>query len=78
VAAAQLVQLWRTPGPQAHTLPLHATWRTWALGLAAALVAQTVYSQFDAVAMGAKPNFLFWWLFALVLGSANWGLGARR
>jgi putative inorganic carbon (hco3(-)) transporter len=69
--AAQLVQLGHTPGPSDGTLPLQGTWRTWALGIGCALAAQTVYSQLDAVAMGSKPNFLFWWLLALVLGSAN-------
>jgi O-antigen ligase len=39
-----------------------------AVGLLAALGAQTVYSQLDAVTMGAKTNFLFWWLLALSLG----------
>ena len=69
--AAQLVELGRTPGPADGTLPLQGAWRTWALGIGCALAAQTVYSQLDAVAMGSKPNFLFWWLLALVLGSAN-------
>ena len=45
----------------------------WAVGLLGILVGQTVYSMFDAVAMGAKVNFLFWYLFALVfaVGQGN-------
>ncbi|MBI3960581.1 MAG: O-antigen ligase family protein [Chloroflexi bacterium] len=40
--------------------------RVWAIGLLGVLVAQTVYSMADAVALGSKVNFLFWWLFALI------------
>ena len=40
--------------------------RVWAVGLLGILVGQTVYSMFDAVAMGSKVNFLFWYLFALL------------
>ncbi len=39
----------------------------WALGLTGALVAHTVYSQLDAVTMGAKTNLMWWWMFGLVL-----------
>ncbi len=41
------------------------------LGLLSVLVAQSIYSQLDAVAMGAKTNFLFWYLLALILGLGN-------
>lgn len=42
----------------------------WAIGLLGIMVSQTTYSIADAVAMGSKVNFLYWWLFALffVLG----------
>ncbi|RLT43841.1 MAG: hypothetical protein DWI57_03820 [Chloroflexi bacterium] len=40
--------------------------KVWASALLGVLVAQTVYSMADAVAMGSKVNFLFWWLFALI------------
>ena len=43
--------------------------QVWVIGFAGCLVASTTYGQLDAVAMGAKTNFLFWYLFALVLGS---------
>jgi len=72
VAVVQIVGLWRVPATSPAALPLQATWRTWAIGLAGCLVAQTVYSQLDAVAMGAKPNFLLWFLFALIFAAANW------
>ena len=45
--------------------------RVWALGLLASLVGQTAYSQLDAVAMGAKTNFAWWWLLALCLAMGN-------
>lgn len=40
--------------------------KIWAIGLLGVLAAQTIYSMADAVAMGSKVNFLFWWLFALI------------
>jgi putative inorganic carbon (hco3(-)) transporter len=46
-------------------------WRVWSYGFAGCLISQTIYSQFDVVAMGSKPNFLFWLLLALILGCAN-------
>ena len=55
VLVVQIVQLWRAPQPATGALPLQATWRTWAIGLAGCLVAQTVYSQLDAVAVVAIP-----------------------
>ena len=74
VAVVQIVRVWREAQPATAALPLQATWRTWAIGLAGCLVAQTVYSQLDAVAMGSKPNFLLWFLFALTFGAANLAL----
>lgn len=50
-------------------------WRLWALGFAASLTAQTVYSLTDTVAMGSKPNVLFWYLLALILGTAGLMVG---
>lgn len=46
--------------------------RVWALGLLGALVAQTVYSQLDAVTMGAKTNFMWWWMFGLIFTLGYW------
>lgn len=58
--------------------------RLWATGFLAALLAQSVYSLTDAVALGSKPGFLLWYLLALMVtrrkpsrrqhrGSVNWG-----
>ena len=41
------------------------------IGLLGCLVASSIYGLFDAVAMGAKTNFIFWYLFALVFGLAS-------
>lgn len=38
----------------------------YAIGLTGCLVAQSVYSMSDTVAMGSKPNFIFWYLLALL------------
>lgn len=40
--------------------------RSLALGLAGGLLAHGVYGLTDAVALGAKPGFLWWWLLALI------------
>jgi O-antigen ligase len=62
LAVAQSIMLWwRVP---------FAGSRPWALGLVAALAGQAVYSLADAVALGAKTNFLFWFLLALLSGAA--------
>ena len=60
IAIEQGVSLWRT-------VPFEQS-RYWTIGLMAALIGQTVYSLGDAVSMGAKPNFLNWYLLALVIG----------
>lgn len=40
--------------------------RAWSIGLWGCLIAQSVYSLLDAVAMGSKPNLFFWMLLALI------------
>lgn len=70
----QLWLLWRkssNPVCPAALDPTNWTWRIRAVGFAGCLIAQTVYSQLDAVTLGAKTNFMFWYLFALVYGTAN-------
>ena len=42
--------------------------RTLSLGLAGGMLAHGVYGLTDAVALGAKPGFLWWWLLALIAG----------
>lgn len=66
VAAVQLVAGWKST-PAA---------RPWVIGLGGSLVGQVVFSLFDAVAMGAKTNFMFWLFMALVFALGN--LTARR
>jgi putative inorganic carbon (HCO3(-)) transporter len=45
--------------------------RNYILGFIGCVVAQTIYSQLDAISLGAKTNFMFWYLFALIYGTAN-------
>ena len=45
--------------------------RVWSSGFLGTLVAQSIYSMTDAVAMGSKVNFVFWWLFALIFTVAQ-------
>ncbi len=59
VMAALLWQSWR----QAESLWLRAL----ALGFAGSLAAYFVYGQVDAVALGAKPGFIFWLLLGLIV-----------
>lgn len=44
----------------------------WILGLAGGLIAHLFYGLNDAVALGAKPGFLFWMLLGLIAGIPNW------
>jgi O-antigen ligase len=63
LAIFQCTRLWRrTDWPES---------RVWAVGFLGALLAQTVYSLADAVSMGAKTNFLFWYLFALIFATVS-------
>jgi putative inorganic carbon (HCO3(-)) transporter len=43
-------------------------WRLLALGLLVGLLAHFLFGITDAVALGAKPGFLFWWLLAMACG----------
>jgi O-antigen ligase len=70
VAFAQTAFLWfHNDNPSLTGWPWTA--RTLAVGFLGCLVAQLIYSQLDAVAMGAKTNFMFWYLLALIFGVAN-------
>ena len=69
VYAAEILQLVRL----AHLPAQRPIWsqfpyltpRVLAIGWMGCLVGQTFYSLFDAVAMGSKPNFVWWWWLAL-------------
>lgn len=74
-AAVQLVRLWRWRTDGRNGAPPYGAGRIWATGLAGSLLAQTVYSQLDAVAMGAKTSFMFWYLLAMIMGLANLAAG---
>ena len=40
----------------------------WVLGLGGGLLAHMLYGLTDAVALGAKPGFMFWMLLGLITG----------
>ena len=63
-AAAGLTLLWRRPQIDLGFRILNT--RLLAIGLAGCLIAQSIYSLFDAVSFGAKTHFFFWYLFALI------------
>ena len=43
-------------------------WRLLAMGVFGGLLAHFLFGLTDAVAVGAKPGFLFWWLLAMAFG----------
>jgi putative inorganic carbon (HCO3(-)) transporter len=45
--------------------------RIWAVGLGGSLVGQLIFGQLDAVALGAKTDFFFWYFLALVFVLGN-------
>jgi O-antigen ligase len=71
----QVAALWHYRAGSGDQAAPIVPWRIWALGFAASLAAQTVFSLTDTVAMGSKPNVLFWYLLALVLGTATLTVG---
>ena len=44
------------------------TWHLLGLGVLGGLIAHFLFGVTDAVALGAKPGFLFWWLLAMAYG----------
>ena len=44
------------------------TWHLLGLGVLGGLMAHFLFGFTDAVALGAKPGFLFWWLLAMAFG----------
>jgi putative inorganic carbon (HCO3(-)) transporter len=57
-----------TVGMLARTMQAGGTMRLLALGLLGGLLAHFIFGMTDAVALGAKPGFLFWWLLGMVYG----------
>jgi putative inorganic carbon (HCO3(-)) transporter len=55
-------------GMLARTMQAGGTMRLLALGLLGGLLAHFIFGMTDAVALGAKPGFLFWWLLGMVYG----------
>jgi len=75
-AIVQLVRLAHLPAPKEGACLIWpqlpgVTPRVLTTGWMGCMVAQTVYSLFDAVAMGSKPNFVWWWWMALIFAAAN-------
>ncbi len=75
-----------TPGPSPPPLGPPQTWegggggvgeragvRAVALGLLSGLVGLHVYGLADALALGSRPNFLFWWMLGLLAALAGEG-----
>ncbi len=69
LAAWALYRLWQNPARIGPEWPGWLTWRVLAAGWMGCVVAHSVYSQFDAVALGSKPGFLLWLLFALIFAA---------
>jgi putative inorganic carbon (HCO3(-)) transporter len=62
-ALAMLVRIWNHR--PAFTFPPTLT-AAFVLGLGGGLIAHSIYGLLDAVVLGAKPGFLWWWLHGLV------------
>ena len=78
-AIAQVVRLAFWPGQRAiwPQMPF-VTPRVLAIGWMGCLVGQTVYSLFDAVTFGSKPNFVWWWWLALIFAAGHWVARGRE
>jgi putative inorganic carbon (HCO3(-)) transporter len=64
-----LRRIWRAAGDQGRQGAFdRPTIRALVLGLGGGLLGHAVYGLFDAVALGAKPGVLFWWLLGLICG----------
>ena len=49
-------------------LKMEGAQRLLALGLLGGLLAHFLFGLLDAIALGAKPGFIFWWLLGMVYG----------
>jgi len=70
-ALVTLIGLSRLPATLLWTAAPYITPRALAVGWMGCLLGQTVYSLFDAVAMGSKPNFVWWAWLALILAAGQ-------
>lgn len=55
----------------------HPLWRGFIIGTAGCLLGYFAYGMFDAVALGAKPGFLLWFLWGLVAAGHRLALRPR-
>lgn len=62
IAFWMLIQIWRGASQSSRGAGLRAV----ALGFGGGLVAHMVYGMTDAVALGAKPGFIFWMMLGLI------------
>jgi putative inorganic carbon (HCO3(-)) transporter len=65
------LSLWLISAVMLHSIWSRATgWedRLWVLGLGGGLLGYFVYGLTDAVALGAKPGFLWWMMLGLIVG----------
>ena len=67
VALVQIAAMWRASGSNSQSAGI----RILAIGLLGSMVAHLAYSQLDAIAMGAKINFMLWYYLALVFALGN-------
>jgi putative inorganic carbon (HCO3(-)) transporter len=76
VAAAMLWRTWQAVGRPA--VSAHQTWLQFlALGFGGALLGTFVYSLTDAIALGARPGFIFWLLLGLIAGLHRLAVGSE-
>jgi len=69
-AGVMLIQTWRYS---------RDFWqRAWTIGFAGAMAASLVYGITDAVALGAKPGFLWWMMLGLITGSFLYARNVTR
>ncbi len=72
VYAGAVICLWRMERGAQPPIWQRVSWltpRVLAIGWMGGMVGQTFYSMFDAVAMGSKPNFVWWAWLALIFAA---------
>ena len=66
VAYLMILKLWKTYHLQYTSTPECTVNKITLLGLAGGLTTHLLYGFFDAIALGAKPGFIFWMLLGLI------------